>query len=160
MYSHDDNDGACYDMPPGRQFVTRAAKKIAAAKDLSVPYISPLDTNIYNNLIISLINRLHRDRNKLFHLFSHRQNHYYCVNRKWYHYYEWMFHCNRDTDVVYATVGEESITICDLYLRDTNYVTDNFVRETRGFYFTPVKQMRKLFCKMEKMKQRSPYWYY
>ena len=107
-----------------------------------------------------MINRLHRDRNKLFHCFNTKTTSYYCVNRTWYHYYEWMYHCNLDTDILHGTVGDVPITICDLYLKDKYYISGTITREnTRGFFDGGPRQIRDMFWKMERNKRRSGYMY-
>ena len=138
-------------MPPSYPYVTRAAHTIQVAKRMSADTISPFDRtkSMFNRLIIALINRLHRDRNKLFHRFHTKSTSYYCVNRTWYHYYEWMYHCNDDTDILRGTVGDVPITICDLYLKDKNYISGP------GFFGGKPRQIRDMFWKMEGLKHRS-----
>ena len=144
-------------MPPSGRYVTRAALAIQASK-YSADTISPFDRDkpMFNRLIIDLINRLHRDRNKLFHRLTNEKYRYYCVNRTWYHYYEWMYHCNLDTDILHGTVGDVPVTICDLYLRDKHYISGVITREnTRGFFDGGPRQIRDMIWKMEGMKHRS-----
>ena len=106
-----------------------------------------------------MINRLHRDRNKLFHRFNTETTSYYCVNRTWYHYYEWMYHCNLDTDILFRTVGDVPITICDLYLKDKQYLSGDIPREDFWKLYTQQRPIRDLFWKMERNKRRSGYMY-
>ena len=112
--------------------MTRGAAMLFNAILYNKSNISPLDREgpIYNRLLISLINRVHLDRNKLFHLFDHHRkaNCYLCLNRKWYHYWEMKFHQRNERDTLYCTIydyfepGDLEITERDLYLRDRNYV--------------------------------------
>ena len=75
-----------------------------------------------NTLIIALIGRVHSDRNKLFHHLTAEKFTYYCINRTWLHYYEWMFICNDRTDILYATVRGRPVTICDLFLKERSSI--------------------------------------
>ena len=93
---------------------------------------------IYNKLLISLINRVHSDRNKLFHVLSRDKAHsYICLNRTWYHYWEFEFHRRNERDTLYATIydyfepGDLEITECDLYRRDRSYL------KPFNYYLTP-----------------------
>lgn len=51
---------------------------------------------------------------------------YYCLNRKWYHYWERLFHKNNDRDALYSIISDSltakhiPLTICDLYCMDRN----------------------------------------
>lgn len=112
--------------------MTRPARRLHKAIFNSEKTISPFDRNgpIYNTLLISLINRVHSDRNKLFNLFNHHRKalSYICLNRKWYHYWEMKYHQRNERDTLYCTIydyfepGDLEITECDLYLRDRSYV--------------------------------------
>ena len=80
---------------------------------------------------------------------------YYCVNRRWYHYFEWMYHCNLDTDILYMVVGDVPITICDMYSKDKQFLSEINPREYKNEGI-----IRRLFRKMEGMKQQSCYNFY
>ena len=114
------------------ELMTRGASRFFKAVLQNKRNISPRDREgvIFNKLLISLFNRIHSDRNKLFHLFDyHRKaNCYVCLNRTWYHYWEMKFHQRNERDTLYCTIydyfepGNLEITECDLYLRDRTYV--------------------------------------
>ena len=99
---------------------TNAALIIPWTIEESLPSIPRSDRHepLLNTLIIDLIGRVHTDRNKLFHHLTADKFKYYCINRTWLHFYEWMFHCNDHTDFLYATVRGVPITICDLFSKD------------------------------------------
>ena len=115
------------------KLMTRPAESIHKTIYNSEKTISPFDRTgpIYNTLLISLINRVHSDRTKLFHVFKPSRRYalcYICLNRKWYHYWEMKFHQRNEHDTLYCTIndyfepGDLEITECDLYLRDRTYV--------------------------------------
>ena len=115
------------------KLMTPPATNLHRAINNSKKTISPFDKTgpIYNRLLISLINRVHSDRNKLFYVFKPSRRYalrYICLNRKWYHYWEMRFHQRNECDTLYCTIndyfepGDLEITECDLYLRDRTYV--------------------------------------
>ena len=66
-----------------------------------------------------------------------------------------MYHCNHDTDILYMIVGEVPITICDLYSKDKQYLSEINPREYKND-----ETIRHLFRKMEGMKQQTCKKYY
>ena len=131
-YENEDKDCDGFDFLYSFKLMTRGAARLFNAILYNKSNISQFDREgpIYNKLLISLINRVHSDRNKLFHLFDHHRkaNCYVCLNRTWYQYWEMKFHQRNERDTLYATIfdyfepGDLEITECDLYRRDRSYV--------------------------------------
>ena len=66
-----------------------------------------------------------------------------------------MYHCNHDTDILYMIVGEVPVTICDLYSKDKQYLSEINPREYKND-----ETICRLKRAMERMKQRLCTGYY
>lgn len=103
------------------QHKTRAANNLHQAIVRSfdtIPIPHRWDDRLMGRLTHALILRVHHDRHRLFNYFTAVRYCYYCIDRTWKHYYEWMTDCNHNHDILYTMLEDQPITIRDLFLKD------------------------------------------
>lgn len=108
--------------------MTRAARRIHEALNQGRVSLSGLDREspIYRRRIISLINRVHTDRNRIFHsLTPFHSLTYHFINGEWKHYWECILRHSRDYQWgSISGIGRKTlnINISDLYSKDASYI--------------------------------------
>ena len=129
----------CWRYFPHPVSMTRAARRIHEALNQSWCSLHDLEKEspLCRRRIISLINRVHTDRNRIFHsLTPFHSLSYHFINGDWKHYWE---HYVRFSDSQWGSIGcsdgrSLNIKVSDLFSKDECYLNndDNYVKYVRG----------------------------
>ena len=108
--------------------MTRAARRIHAAFQQSSISLRRLhrESPIYRRRVISLFNRVHAYRNRIFHSLTPCHSHRYSfIDGEWKHYWECILRKSRDYQWgSISGIGVDTlyINISDLYSKDESYI--------------------------------------